>query len=347
MGGHREKTVLVTGGTGTFGREFIVRNIDEFDKLVVFSRDEFKQFNMKRELRTVLGDRASKVNFLVGDIRDLDRLKTAFIGVDVVINAAALKHVPVCEYNPQEAIKTNVLGSMNVCNAAVEMGVKKVVHVSTDKAVDPINVYGSTKNLAEKYFIGANSFSRATRLSCVRYGNIIGSRGSIVETVEENLRNLSDDDTFTITDPEMTRFWMTIRTASRLVSYAVENMIGGEIFVPKINSATTLGVVESIYRWNDRPFKYVVVGSRGGEKTHESLLTHYETSRTSTATGDIYVVRPENPQWSSDLVERLTSMYPRSFPMTSYSSNDAHCLLSAKDMRPIEDMIAQFTRRSK
>ncbi|MFA4941348.1 MAG: polysaccharide biosynthesis protein, partial [Patescibacteria group bacterium] len=233
------KTVLITGGTGSFGKNFAKYLLENFNlkKLIIFSRDELKQFNMQRELND------ERLRFFIGDVRDLQRLERAFDGVDVVIHAAALKQVPLLEYNPFEAVKTNVLGSQNVVDAAIDRGVEKVLLISTDKAAQPVNLYGSTKLCAEKLFVSGNSYTKGkTKFSCVRYGNVLGSRGSIVETLLSN----PDMKKAQITDLEMTRFWITLDQAFTLVMFALENMEGGEIFVPKIPSMKLVDLFDII-----------------------------------------------------------------------------------------------------
>ena len=259
------KTVLITGGTGSFGRhfaEFLLEN-NRLKKLVIFSRDELKQFQMRQEMDD------KRLRFFLGDIRDIDRLQRAFHGVDFVIHAAALKQVPILEYNPSEAIKTNILGSHNVINAAIDQKVKKVVLVSSDKAAQPVNLYGATKLCAEKLFTSGNVYAwKKTKLCSVRYGNVIGSRGSIVET----LLNNKNPKKVQITDRQMTRFWITLGQAANLVMFALKNMAGGEIFIPKIPSMKLVDLFDVLAP----NAKKEVVGIRPGEKLHEILLTEQE-----------------------------------------------------------------------
>ncbi|KKS34897.1 MAG: UDP-N-acetylglucosamine 4,6-dehydratase [Parcubacteria group bacterium GW2011_GWC2_42_12] len=221
----KNKVILVAGGTGSFGKNFVKFLLanSEARKIIVFSRDELKQFQMEKELLD------ERLRFFIGDVRDLPRLERAFNGVDIVVHAAALKQVPILEYNPFEAVKTNILGSQNVIEAAIDQKVEKVLLVSTDKAVQPINLYGSTKLCAEKLFVSGNSYSPdRSKFSVVRYGNVIGSRGSIIETLVK-----SKSSKVQITDLAMTRFWITLDQSFALVLFALENMLGGEIFVPK------------------------------------------------------------------------------------------------------------------
>src|SRR3989339_1999758 len=233
------KTVLVTGGTGSFGENFVKFLLakSEIKKIIVFSRDELKQFNMQQKLKD------NRLRFFIGDVRDLPRLERAFNGVDIVVHAAALKQVPILEYNPFEAVKTNILGSQNVIEAAIDQEVENVLLISTDKAVQPINLYGSTKLCAEKLFISGNSYAPVkTKFSCIRYGNVIGSRGSIIETL---IKNKEAKKVF-ITDERMTRFWITLEQSFKLVLFALENMAGGEIFVPVIPSMKLIDLFDSI-----------------------------------------------------------------------------------------------------
>src|SRR3989344_3474291 len=224
------KSILITGGTGSFGRgltEYILRNFSP-KKLIVFSRDEVKQSQM----RQALGD-DERLRFFIGDVLDLPRLQRAFRGVDIVVHAAALKQVHTLEYNPFEAVQTNIIGSKNVIDAAIDQNVEKVLLISTDKAVQPVNLYGATKLCAEKLFVDGNAYSSGrTKLSCVRYGNVFGSRGSVVELLLKN-RNISK---VQITDERMTRFWITLEQSFELVMFTLQNMAGGEIIVPKIPS---------------------------------------------------------------------------------------------------------------
>lgn len=261
----KNKTILVTGGTGSFGKNFIKHLLEnsEAKKIIIFSRDELKQFNMERELND------ERLRFFIGDVRDLQRLQRAFNGVDIVVHAAALKQVPTLEYNPFEAVKTNILGSQNVIEAAIDQEVKKVLLISTDKAAQPINLYGSTKLCAEKLFISGNSYSGdKVKFSCVRYGNVIGSRGSIVETL---LKNPSAKKIY-ITDERMTRFWLELKKSFELVLFALANMEGGEIFIPKVPSMKLVDLFEACAP----NCKREVIGIRPGEKLHEVLLTKEE-----------------------------------------------------------------------
>lgn len=260
------KTILITGGTGSFGKSFTRYLLENFNfkKLIIFSRDECKQFKMQREFSD------KRLRFFLGDVRDLQRLQRAFDGVDIIIHAAALKQIPILEYNPFEAVKTNIVGSQNVINAAIDKGAEKVVLISTDKAAQPVNLYGSTKLCAEKLFINGNFYAtNRTKFSCVRYGNVIGSRGSIVET----LLKLKNKDKVHITDERMTRFWITLEQSFTLVLFALENMEGGEIFIPKVPSMKLVDIFNVIVP----NIKREVIGIRPGEKLHEILITKEES----------------------------------------------------------------------
>lgn len=284
------KTVLITGGTGSFGKRFIEVALARYrpKRLIVFSRDELKQ----HELRVHWPD--SRLEFFLGDVRDCDRLRRAFqASVDVVIHAAALKQVPACEYNPFEAIKTNVLGAKNVIDAAIDCSVPKVLALSTDKAVNPVNLYGATKLCAEKLFVQGNSYAggKDTRFSCVRYGNVLGSRGSVVPL----FRRQRKDGCITLTDQRMTRFWLTLEQAVDLVAECIGCMQGGEVFVPHIPSMR----LEDMARAMAPGCKLQYTGIRPGEKLHEVLLSKDE-ARHSISTDELYVIKPEFPWWGSN-----------------------------------------------
>ncbi|MBI4779011.1 UDP-N-acetylglucosamine 4,6-dehydratase (inverting) [Candidatus Falkowbacteria bacterium] len=275
------KTILITGGTGSFGKSFVKYLLDNCSpkKIIVFSRDELKQFKMEKEFKD------ERLRFFIGDVRDLPRLERAFNGVDIVVHAAALKQVPILEYNPFEAVKTNILGSQNVIEAAIDQKVEKVLLISTDKAVQPINLYGSTKLCAEKLFISGNSYSPdQTKFSVVRYGNVVGSRGSIIETLINNKSAKVQ-----ITDLEMTRFWITLNQSFALVNFALENMLGGEIFVPKIPSMKLADLFDCLAPETEKE----IIGIRPGEKLHEILLTK-EEARHAAELENYFVVIPEH-----------------------------------------------------
>ena len=282
-----QTTVLVTGGTGSFGQQFartVLRDCRP-RKLIIFSRDELKQHEMR-----VNGFNQPNLRFFLGDVRDVDRLRRAMQGVDLVVHAAALKQVPAAEYNPIEAVMTNIMGGRNVVDAALDCGVKRVLALSTDKAVNPANLYGATKLVAEKLFVQANAYSGAgpTRFSCVRYGNVVGSRGSVIPLFLAQRKTGK----VTVTDPQMTRFWLTLEQGVRFVIRAIENMVGGEVFVPRIPSMKMMTLVEAI-----APRCAVeTIGIRPGEKLHEVLLSEDE-ARHAVELDDMYVITPAHPWW--------------------------------------------------
>jgi len=282
-------TILLTGGTGSFGNAFVERITTSWPDAVVrvYSRDELKQSQM----RDRYGDR--QVRYLIGDVRDRARMTRAVEGADIVVHAAAMKQVPACEYNPFEAVRTNVLGAQHVVDAAIDARVRRVVALSTDKAVNPVNLYGATKLCAEKIFVQGNAYAaqRETRLACVRYGNVVGSRGSVVPVFREQLAR---DGRITITDERMTRFWITLPQAVDLVLYALENMEGGEVFVPKIPSMRVTDLACAIAPG----VPHERIGIRPGEKLHETLITSDEARHTIDA-GKVFIVLPEHPWWDS------------------------------------------------
>ena len=285
-----EKVVLITGGTGSFGREFtkMMIRVQKPRKLIVFSRDELKQHEMR-----VLGFNDPRLRYFIGDVRDRDRLRRAMQGVDVVVHAAALKQVPACEYNPIEAVATNIEGSRNVIESALDCQVGRVIALSTDKAVNPINLYGATKLVAEKLFIQANAYrgEGPTRFSCVRYGNVVGSRGSVIPLFLEQRRNGK----ITITDPRMTRFWITLHQGAELVASCVELMKGGEVFVPKIPSMSIRDLAEALAPGCETE----EIGIRPGEKVHEVLISEDE-ARQALEFEEYFVIQPSHPWWGRD-----------------------------------------------
>ena len=279
--------VLVTGGTGSFGKKFteIVLRESTPRKLVIFSRDELKQ----HEMRTGGFDHPC-LRYFIGDVRDVERLRRAMTGMDVVVHAAALKQVPACEYNPIEAVLTNVMGARNIIEAALDMGVKRVMAISSDKAVNPVNLYGATKLVAEKLFVQGNAYSGTseTRFSCVRYGNVVGSRGSVIPLFLGQRNN----GRVTITDERMTRFWLTLEQGVRFVIRCIEQMHGGEVFVPKIPSMNIMDLVKAV-----APDCQVEnIGIRPGEKLHEILISEDEV-RQVLELDDMFVIKPAHPWW--------------------------------------------------
>ena len=275
----KDKTILITGGTGSFGWSFIsyLLHNSAAKKIIVFSRDELKQSRMQTALNN-----DGRLRFFIGDVRSLRRLHRAFYGVDIVVHAAALKQVPTIEYNPFEAVETNILGSQNVIDAAIDQGVEKVLLISTDKAAQPANLYGSTKLCAEKLFINGNSYAGdKTKFSCVRYGNVIGSRGSVVE-------KLFREPCVPITDAQMTRFWISLEQSFKLVLFALENMEKGEIFIPKIPSMKLIDLFEAI----QPGVKRQTIGALPGEKIHEVLISA-EEARHTLELADCFVILSE------------------------------------------------------
>lgn len=284
------KSILVTGGTGSFGKKFIetiLRDYPKVERLVVYSRDELKQFEMGQEFSASI---YPQIRYFIGDVRDKERMKRAFEGIDIVVHAAALKQVPTCEYNPFEAIKTNVIGAQNVIEVSIESGVKQVVALSTDKAAAPINLYGATKLCSDKLFVAANLFrgKRDLTFSVVRYGNVMGSRGSVIPFFLKKRH----EKVLPITDKRMTRFNITLKEGIAFVLFALENMWGGEIFVPIIPSYRIIDLAEAIAPGS----KIEVVGMRPGEKLHEEMIT--ETDALNTIEFDKYfVILPSMPFW--------------------------------------------------
>lgn len=286
----KNQTILITGGTGSFGKKFTEIMLRDYHprKLVIFSRDELKQHEMQ-----VSGFNDPSLRYFIGDVRDVDRLRRAFHEVDIVVHAAALKQVPACEYNPIEAVLTNVMGARNVIDAALDAGVKQVLALSSDKAVNPVNLYGATKLVAEKLFVQANAYSGSgpTRFSSVRYGNVVGSRGSVIPVFQEQRKN----GRVTITDSRMTRFWITLDQGVRFVIRAIEQMSGGEVFVPKIPSMCLSDLVTAL-----APDCAVEsIGIRPGEKLHEVLVSEDE-ARHAIELDDMFVIQPTHPWWSGD-----------------------------------------------
>jgi UDP-N-acetylglucosamine 4,6-dehydratase len=288
------KSVLVTGGTGSFGQAFVRVVLDNFQpaRLIVFSRDEMKQYEMTQGQD---GDRYSCMRYFIGDVRDVDRLEMAMRGVDIVIHAAALKHVPAAEYNPFECIHTNVMGAENIVKAAIRCRVEKIIALSTDKAANPINLYGASKLAADKIFVAANHLSADVRprFSVVRYGNVLGSRGSVIPLFKRLIAEGADH--LPITDDRMTRFWITLPQGVRFVLSSLAMMCGGEIFVPKIPSTKIVALAGALAP--ELPIR--IIGIRPGEKLHEVLITE-DDARTTLDLGDRYVIEPALSFWKPD-----------------------------------------------
>lgn len=279
------KTILVTGGTGSFGRKFteIIFKKYKPKKMLIFSRDEFKQYEMAKRFP----DSKFEIRYFIGDIRDKSRLERAFENVDYVIHAAALKQVPALEYNPIEAVKTNILGANNIVEVALDRGVEKVIALSSDKAVSPINLYGATKLVAEKIFVDANAYGgNRVKFSVVRYGNVVASRGSVIEHFLKLKRQ--NVKTFPVTDERMTRFWMTLEQSVELVIKALEEAEGGEVFIPNIPSMRIIDLAKAI----EPRCKFKKIGIRPGEKIHESLISEDESRKTKHFKS-LYVILPQ------------------------------------------------------
>jgi UDP-N-acetylglucosamine 4,6-dehydratase len=275
----KNKSVLITGGTGSFGKAFVLRLLkeDQISKLVIFSRDELKQFEMAETIKS------SKVRFFLGDVRDYQRLLQATDGIDVIVHAAAMKQIPAAEYNPMEAIKTNILGAENIVNAAIRNGVQRVLALSTDKAANPANLYGATKLCSDRLMVAGNTLAgkHPTRFACVRYGNVLGSRGSVIPFFLEKAKSGS----IPITDERMTRFWLTIEQGVQFVLDSLERMHGGEIFVPKIPSFKVTDVARVVCPGVPTH----IIGIRPGEKLHEVMITE-DDSYNTVESEDYYAV---------------------------------------------------------
>ena len=315
--------MLVTGGTGSFGRRFIKTILDKHAprRVVVFSRDELKQYEFRQEI----GD-DPRVRFFIGDVRDRERLSRAFDGVDIAVHAAALKQVPAAEYNPFEAIKTNVNGAQNVIDAAVDREVERVIALSTDKASSPINLYGATKLVSDKLFVAANAYAGAhqTRFSVVRYGNVIGSRGSVVPYFQR----LAPTGVIPITDERMTRFWITLDQGVEFVIRMIAAMRGGELFVPRIPSMRLIDLALAVAP----SARIEIVGIRPGEKLHEEMIGVDDARRTRDA-GDFFVMQPDVEWWSATAWEHAP-MVPAGFRYTSDANTD---WLTVADLRRLLD----------
>jgi len=316
-----DKTILVTGGTGSFGKKFTQMILDKYDvkKLIIFSRGELKQAEMKAKF-----DNHPKLRFFIGNVRDKNRVYRAFDGVDIVIHAAALKRVPECEYNPFEAIKTNVNGAQNVIDAAIDKGVEKVVALSTDKAANPINLYGATKLCSDKLFTAGNAYvgGKNTKFGVVRYGNVMGSRGSVIPF----FKKMKETGTLPITDPRMTRFWITLEDAVKLVLKALDEMQGGEIFVPKIPSMKVTDLAEAIAP----ECKQEIVGIRPGEKLHEVMIPR-AASRHTIEFEDHYIIEPDYDWWEKE-------NHPKGKKLEKefeYNSGNNNQWLSVEEMRKL------------
>ena len=317
------KTILITGGTGSFGKCFTKYVLTHYNpkKIIIYSRDEFKQFNMANDMK----EYKDKLRFFIGDVRDLERFKRALEGVDYIIHAAAMKQVPACEYNPNEAIKTNIHGAQNVIEAALDMGVKKVVALSTDKAVNPVNLYGATKMVSDKLFVAANAYagSKDICFSIVRYGNVAGSRGSIIPVFRNIIEKGGNE--LPITDYRMTRFWISLTEGVELVIKALEESVGGETFISKIPSFKITDLAEAMLPGCKMP----EIGIREGEKLHEIMIT-VEDSMTTYEYDRHFIVYPQMV-WSESRRPKPTGRkVPEGF---SYSSGNNDWWLSVDEIR--------------
>lgn len=304
-----DKVILVTGGTGSFGKKFITKALTlGVKKVIVFSRDELKQYEMKQEFKD------ERIRFFIGDVRDKDRLYRAFDGVDIVIHAAAMKHVDACEYNPFEAVKTNIHGAQNIIEAAIDCDVEKVIALSTDKACSPVNLYGATKLASDKLFVAANAYvgKKKTKFSVVRYGNVVGSRGSVVPF----FKKIKDTGVIPITDERMTRFWITLDHGVQFVIENLERMQGGEIFVPKIPSMKVTDLAKAI--GPDCSIEFI--GIRPGEKLHEAMITE-DDARHTVEYDSYYAILPELSWWSNAMGNNGKPL-PEGFAYTSENNTD-------------------------
>lgn len=315
----KDKTILLTGGTGSFGQKFteIVLREHSPDAIRIYSRGELLQLQMQQKFND-----DERLRFLIGDVRDKDRLSRAMNGVDIVVHAAALKQVPTSEYNPIEAIKTNIEGAANIIDAAIDNNVGHVMNISSDKAVHPVNLYGATKLVAEKLYIQGNAYVGLgkTRFSCVRYGNVVGSRGSVIPLFLEQKKRGK----IPITDERMTRFWLTLEQGVRFVIDCISRMRGGEIFIPKIPSMKVTTLAEAIAP----KVKREIVGIRPGEKLHEILLSEEEAYHSREFT-NYYLIEPEHPFWSKEKFKGGKSL-PDGF---KYTSDNNTKWLSVKELK--------------
>ncbi|MDO8633618.1 MAG: UDP-N-acetylglucosamine 4,6-dehydratase (inverting) [Candidatus Wildermuthbacteria bacterium] len=319
------KTILVTGGAGSFGQKFTEIVLKEHNPkaLRIFDHDELSGVEMQRRFQD------PRLRFFIGEVRDRDRLHRAMHGVDLVVHAAALKHIPICEYNPLEAVKTNIGGASNVIDAAIENNVERVMNISTDKAVQPVNLYGAAKMVAEKLFVQSNSYaSGRTKFSCARYGNVLASSGSIIPLFLEQAK-LGE---ITITDEQMTRFWITLDQGVRFVLACIEKMAGGEIFVPKIPSMKVVDLADVIAP----NVKRKIIGIRPGEKLHEVLMVG-EEARHAKEFDRYFVIEPEFPFWNKENGKEGKAL-PQDF---SYASNTNKEWITKEQMQGILNVLAQ------
>ena len=328
----KDKVVLITGGTGSFGKKFTKILLEEKQprKIIIFSRDELKQHEMRLH-----GYHHPTLRYFIGDVRDRERLVRAMHGVDIVVHAAALKQVPACEYNPMEAIKTNIMGTANVLEAALDAGVKKVMTISTDKAVSPANLYGATKLAAEKLTIQSNAYAAgsATRYSCVRYGNVVGSRGSVVPLFLKQRAT----GRVTIRDERMTRFWISLEQGVRFVIHCIEQMEGGEVFVPKIPSTKVTDLAKAI-----APEASInIIGIRPGEKLHEYLIS-IDEARHTIELDRMYVIQPAEAIWFGYSWKDKGQKLPDNYHYSSDNNSEWLDIDGIKEfVSPFEELFAQ------
>src|SRR4030043_106972 len=321
------RTILVTGGTGSFGQTFTTIMLKKYKPKIIriFSRDELKQWEMEKKFNN-----SKQLRFFIGDVRDKARLGRAMDGgVDIVVHAAALKQVPLCEYNPFEAVMTNIIGAQNVIDTAIDHNIEKVVAISTDKAVNPLNLYGATKMCMEKLFVAGNSYvggQRQTKMSCVRYGNVMGSRGSVIPLLKEQ----KSSGTVTITDKRMTRFWVTLERGVEFVIRCIENMQGGEVFVPKIPSMSVVDLVKAIAP----ECKIEFIGIRPGEKLHECLITEDE-ARHTVEFDKFFVVLPQYP-WRAYESYKDGANLPEGF---RYTSDNNEMVLTKEELQKMIEVL--------
>lgn len=325
------KSILITGGTGSFGNRFVATLIERYQpkRVIVYSRDELKQFEMQQRFDQPC------MRYFIGDVRDKERLTMAMRSVDYVIHAAALKQVPAAEYNPMECIKTNIHGAENVVQASIAVGVKQVVALSTDKAANPVNLYGATKLASDKLFVAGNNMagSQGTRFSVVRYGNVVGSRGSVVPFFKKRLKEGVDK--LPITDPKMTRFWITLDQGVDLVLKAFQRMQGGEIFVPKIPSVRMVDVAEAVAPGVPQE----VIGIRPGEKLHETMCPR-DDSHITLEFEDHFVIQPTITFFGGHIDYRLNALGEKGVPVAqgfSYNSGNNPVFLSVEAIRQMHD----------
>ena len=326
------KTILITGGTGSFGKKMTEVILSHYNprKLIIFSRDELKQFEMAQDYPD---SKCSCIRYFIGDVRDKERMYRAFYNVDYVIHAAALKQVPAAEYNPFEAVKTNILGAQNVINVAIDRGIKKVIALSTDKAANPINLYGATKLCSDKLFIAGNSYvgRESTIFSVVRYGNVLGSRGSVIPF----FLKCRETGVLPITDPRMTRFWITIEQGVNFVLKCLEQMVGGELFVPKLPSMNMMDLAKVI----GPECKIEIIGIRPGEKLHEVMIPRDDARRTLEY-DDHYIIQPDFRFWGGRFKNNGGKPVVDDF---EYNSGTNPWKLTSKEMQKMVETLGSST----